>query len=219
MKINKYGNVFIAPSLIISIVLFLLNSKLSIFFGTIFLLITGFIISFFRDPERVMPNLKKNDVLSPADGIVTSIQKILHEDQNYWKISIFLSIFDVHINRIPISGKIIKKTHKLGRFLDARTIESSDLNESLTIVIKTENNHKIFVKQIAGLLARRIICEVNENDTVEIGNRYGIIKFSSRVDLLLPANFDLLVKLGQTVIGSETIIAELKETQGNDNIK
>ena len=169
------------------------------------LIILIFTCYFFRDPERVVP-LGDDILISPADGLITNISETKDGKKKYTKVSIFLSVFNVHIQRIPISGEIVKIDYFEGKFINATLDKASEENERLKLTIKSKAN-LIHVTQIAGLIARRIICNVKLKDNTNQGDRYGIIKFGSRVDIEFPDNFDLLVSVGQQCIGGETIIA------------
>ena len=170
------------------------------------LILLIFTFYFFRDPERVVPI--GNDILvSPADGLITNITEIKEGKKLYTKVSIFLSIFNVHIQRLRISGEVTKVDYIEGKFINATLDKASDENERLKITIKNGNN-LIYVTQIAGLIARRIVNYVKPNENINQGERYGIIKFGSRVDIEFPNNFKLLVNEGQQCIGGETIIAQ-----------
>ena len=170
------------------------------------LIILIFTCYFFRDPERVVP-LGDDILISPADGLITNISETKDGKKKYTKVSIFLSVFNVHIQRIPISGEIVKIDYFEGKFINATLDKASEENERLKLTIKSKAN-LIHVTQIAGLIARRIICNVKLKDNTNQGDRYGIIKFGSRVDIEFPDNFDLLVSVGQQCIGGETIIAQ-----------
>lgn len=170
------------------------------------LIILIFTCYFFRDPERVVP-LGEDILISPADGLITNISETKDGKKKYTKVSIFLSVFNVHIQRIPISGEIVKIDYFEGKFINATLDKASEENERLKLTIKSKAN-LIHVTQIAGLIARRIICNVKLKDKTNQGDRYGIIKFGSRVDIEFPDNFDLLVSVGQQCIGGETIIAQ-----------
>jgi len=169
----------------------------------IFLIFTFY---FFRDPERVVP-IGDDILVSPADGLITNITEIKEGKKPYTKVSIFLSIFNVHIQRLPISGEVTKVDYIEGKFINATLDKASDENERLKITLKNGNN-LIYVTQIAGLIARRIVNYVKPNENINQGDRYGIIKFGSRVDIEFPNNFKLLVNEGQQCIGGETIIAQ-----------
>ena len=175
-----------------------------LFILSIILLI--FTFYFFRDPERVVP-IGDDILVSPADGLITNITEIKEGKKTYIKVSIFLSIFNVHIQRLPISGEVTKVDYIEGKFINATLDKASDENERLKITIKNGNN-LIYVTQIAGLIARRIVNYVKPNENINQGERYGIIKFGSRVDIEFPNNFKLLVNEGQQCIGGETIIAQ-----------
>ena len=174
------------------------------------LIILIFTCYFFRDPDRIVP-LGDDILISPADGLITNISETKDGKKKYTKVSIFLSVFNVHIQRIPISGEIVKIDYFEGKFINATLDKASEENERLKLTIKSKAN-LIHVTQIAGLIARRIICNVKLKDNTNQGDRYGIIKFGSRVDIEFPDNFDLLVSVGQQCIGGETIIAQENKT-------
>lgn len=170
-----------------------------------------FVAFFFRDPQRIVPSGDRL-VVSPADGKVVVVTKI-HEkdylDQPVCQISIFLSIFNVHVNRVPVGGKVEIIKYNLGKFHIAAVTKASLENEQTSMVIDNGNT-KILVKQIAGFIARRIICYVKPGDVIKKGERYGLICFGSRVDIFLPENSEIKVKLGDHVKGAKDIIAILK---------
>ena len=175
-------------------------------FGWLF---SFFIVYFFRDPERSIPN-DENVILSPGYGKVVQITEV---DENTYlqskarQVSIFLSVFDVHINRIPISGKVGYFSYIKGKFLQAFRPEASIVNEQTIIGIEN-HNCKILFKQIAGILARRIVCNIREGFAVERGKRFGMIKFGSRVDVLMPLDVEIMVTKNQKVKGGETVIGK-----------
>ena len=173
------------------------------------LLLTAGVALFFRDPERIIPQTR-GTIVSPADG---RVMEIVAEDPQTRRISIFLSVLDVHINRAPYGGTVRTVVYTPGKFLAAYRPEASHLNEANTVTI--EDHGKTFiVKQIAGVLARRIVCRVRPGDVLEKGQRYGLIRFGSRTDLLLPAAAEVVVQVGDVVRGGETILAFLKEPLG-----
>ena len=191
------------------IILFLLVVFFYFIYKPLFILsliLLIFTFYFFRDPERVVP-IGDDILISPADGLITNITETKEGKKTYIKVSIFLSIFNVHIQRLPISGEVTKVDYIEGKFINATLDKASDENERLKITIKNGNN-LIYVTQIAGLIARRIINYVKPNENINQGERYGIIKFGSRVDIEFPNNFKLLVNEGQQCIGGETIIAQ-----------
>lgn len=172
---------------------------------------------FFRDPTRVVPS-NKNLIVSPADGIISKIKEVNsplsgenEKEKKFILISIFLSILDVHVNRIPISGTVKEIHYKKGRFISAMNNRSSNENEKQVIVIEHEKEKRIIIEQIAGLIARRIICNLKVFQDVKAGERFGIIKFGSRVNIYVPSDIEIKVSKGQTVIGGETIIANLNK--------
>ena len=191
------------------IILFLLVVFFYFIYKPLFILsliLLIFTFYFFRDPERVVP-IGDDILVSPADGLITNITEIKEGKKTYIKVSIFLSIFNVHIQRLPITGEVTKVDYIEGKFINATLDKASDENERLKITIKNGNN-LIYVTQIAGLIARRIVNYVKPNENINQGERYGIIKFGSRVDIEFPNNFKLLVNEGQQCIGGETIIAQ-----------
>jgi len=191
------------------IILFLLVVFFYFIYKPLFIISLIFLIFtfyFFRDPERVVP-IGDDILVSPADGLISNITEIKEGKKPYTKVSIFLSIFNVHIQRLPISGEVTKVDYIEGKFINATLDKASDENERLKITIKN-GNKLIYVTQIAGLIARRIVNYVKPNENINQGDRYGIIKFGSRVDIEFPNNFKLLVNEGQQCIGGETIIAQ-----------
>jgi|TARA_X000000950_G_scaffold92670_1_gene116664 phosphatidylserine decarboxylase len=205
----------ISAALIILFLLVIFFYFISKTLFVVFLIILIFTCYFFRDPERVVP-LGDDILTSPADGLITNISEIKIGNKKYTKVSVFLSVFNVHIQRIPISGEITKVDYFEGKFINATLDKASEENERLKLTIKSKNN-LIHVTQIAGLIARRIICNVKPKDKINQGDRYGIIKFGSRVDIEFPENFDLLVSVGQQCIGGETIIAQENKNSKSKN--
>ncbi len=181
----------------------------------IFLILLIFTFFFFRDPERVVP-LGDDILVSPADGLITNISERKEGKKSYTKVSIFLSVFNVHIQRLPVSGQITKIDYIEGKFINATLDKASEENERLRLTLKSGSN-VIYITQIAGLIARRIICYLKTNERVNQGDRYGIIKFGSRVDIEFPNYYNLMVSVGQQCIGGETIIA--RDFKNNKNIQ
>jgi phosphatidylserine decarboxylase len=173
------------------------------------LVLTVGVALFFRDPERSIPQTPET-IVSPADG---RVMEIVPENAQTQRISIFLSLWDVHINRAPYGGVVQSVVYTPGAFLAAYRQEASLVNEANTVTI-AEHGREFIVKQIAGVLARRIVCRVRPGDTLEKGQRYGLIRFGSRTDLLLPATAEIAVQVGDVVRGGETILAFLKEPPG-----
>lgn len=170
-------------------------------------LLALFFLWFFRDPQRIIPH-DPGLIVSPGDGLVTEIAKIDTPDGPRQRISIFLSVFDVHVNRSPISGTLRQVLYQKGKYLNAMNPASADQNEQ-NIVIVAEDGVEVVFKQIAGLLARRIVFNYKVGDRVERGSRVGLIKFGSRVNVVLPANVRVRVAKGQRVKGGSSILAEI----------
>ena len=201
--IAKEGFPFVLGALAVFLVLVIFPVKLIIFIVGLF---CAFCIWFFRDPERSIPPFK--DVLvSPADGKVIEVFQSEHNGQAVTKISIFMNVFNVHVNRMPITGKILSVKHVEGKFLPADRPDASYENEQNVIEIESEYGN-ITVKQIAGLIARRTVCYAKEGETLPIGDRLGIIKFSSRLEVFVPKGFDISLKNGDIVKAGESVLAK-----------
>ena len=206
IPLAKDGFIFILPLLIITVLMFLISFYwATAIFGLGFLFVTWF----FRDPERRIPN-EPNVIVSPADGKIT---EIVTENEPIngklcKRVTIFLSVFNVHVNRVPIEGTIEDIRYNPGKFLAAFNPKASMDNEQNLILINNGRTH-IFVKQIAGLIARRIVCWPKKGDYYASGQRYGLIRFGSRVDILLPENTKLSVACGDKVSGGKSIIGYL----------
>jgi|TARA_B110000259_G_C14034445_1_gene408576 phosphatidylserine decarboxylase len=215
-KVHPEGIKFILIFALVTVIL----SMLSSFLGAIALILTIWCIYFFRDPERFTPS-GDNLVISPADGIVSEISKDqnppkdldLDKKQKWQKISIFLNVFNVHVNRVPISGKITNVEYKEGKFLNANLKEASTHNEQNVAVVKTKNDQEVIFVQVAGLIARRIVSNLEEDQEVTSGDRYGIIRFGSRADIYLPEKTKIKVLEGQIMVGGETVLAELSNAK------
>ena len=171
-------------------------------------LLAAFFLWFFRDPERTIPT-GPGLIVSPGDGLVTETAAIATPDGPRQRISIFLSVFDVHVNRSPIAGVLTGVRYQKGQYLNAMNPASADRNEQNIAMVRGEDGVEITFKQIAGLLARRIVFKLREGDTVERGQRVGLIKFGSRVNVLLPAQAELRVRVGQRVKGGESVLATM----------
>jgi phosphatidylserine decarboxylase len=199
---------FILPLAAVTVLCFVFGWKNT---GYVSLALTLFVLFFFRDPERVVPE-GKGVVVSPADGKVIVIKDIYEPDylkQEVKQISIFLSVFNVHVNRAPIGGSIETVKYNPGKFLVASVDKASLDNEQMGMVI-FDGKNKVLVKQIAGLIARRIVCYAKPGDSIKTGERYGLIRFGSRVDLFLPKNTELMVKVGDRIKGSRDVIGVMK---------
>ena len=204
--IAKEGWLFLAIAFFASALLTYIQNPLS----WIAWIVTLFILQFFRDPLRTKLS-KKNVILSAADGKVIAIEKMTnpYTNKSSVKVSVFMNVFNVHSNKCPVDGKILEKYYYPGKFLNAALSKASLENERCAITIQTKEKKIITCVQIAGLIARRILCYKDKGDEVKAGERYGFIKFGSRVDLYLPTNASIKVNLGQTVKNTETIIAEI----------
>jgi phosphatidylserine decarboxylase len=176
-----------------------------------FSLLTVFVISFFRDPERSIPAGDKA-ILSPADGKIIRLESCTEErflKGPAIKVSIFMSVFNVHVNRIPLSGRIAEVAYRPGKFVSANLDKASAANEQNALLLEAAGGTKLLFVQIAGLIARRIVCWVRKGDPVERGRRFGMIRFGSRMDVYLPPNVQIQARLGQKVYGGQTILGYL----------
>lgn len=204
----KEGIPFVLATLMIAAVfafLYFWIGGITFLIGIIlFILLTAFMAYFFRDPQRNIPN-EANIIVSAADGRVTRVE----ERDNGKFVSVFLSPLDVHINRAPIAGRITKVDYIKGKKNPATSDEASLINERNALTIEGEKM-TVICTQIAGIVARRIVCWSKTGDNLELGEKFGLIKFSSRTDLLMPSEVEVLVKVGERVVGGETIIAKLK---------
>lgn len=217
--IAKEGHIFILIAVVLAFFLFLVNIVL----GVIGILPVVFCIYFFRDPQR--NTIVDNDlIIAPADGKIIKIEKVkLHEeldindDKEYQKISIFMNVFNVHVNRMPISGTITQTSYFPGEFFNASLDKASLENERNAFIIEN-NKEKIVCIQIAGLIARRIVPYAMEGDVLKAGDKIGLIRFGSRVDLYLPPSFNLLVTLDQITTAGETLIAHRNIKLNSDDV-
>ncbi|MAV87508.1 MAG: phosphatidylserine decarboxylase family protein [Rhodospirillaceae bacterium] len=214
--INRAGWPFIAIFIIITIILAYISETL----GWIGIVLTAWCMYFFRDPSRVTPN-RDGLVVSPADGTIQIIEEaqpppeLEMGGETYTKIAIFMNVFNVHVNRIPLSGTIKKLVYHPGKFFNASLDKASILNERQSVQIDFGKTRSLVLVQIAGLIARRIKCELNEEQQVITGERFGLIRFGSRVDLYIPKKIPIFVSVGQSTIAGETIIADLKSREKN----
>ena len=206
-KIHKEGYKFLAISILATFVVLLFSN----FFGSILILITVWVYYFFRDPERYSINDDKF-LVSPADGLITDISErsgpveLRLENTTYTRVSIFMNVFNCHVNRTPISGKVEEIYYKPGKFLNASLDKASEENERNYFKIKTSSGEEIIIVQIAGLIARRIVCQVEQDQELKQGERIGMIRFGSRVDIYFK-NKNILAKQGQNVVAGESLIA------------
>ncbi len=206
--VAKEGYPFIGFAAFITLVL----AALGCITGTIcFLLVTAFTLFFFRDPERFVP-YDDDALVSPADGKIITIEEVddaRFTEQRVKKISVFMNVFNVHVNRMPFTGTVEKIIHRPGKFYSADSTKAELENEYCAAVITTEKGKRLAFVQIAGLIARRIVCWLEPGDTLAKGKRFGLIRFGSRVDLYLPEDAEICVKKGDKVRAGETILARI----------
>jgi phosphatidylserine decarboxylase len=206
--IHTEGYKFLLISVIVTLVLLAFSG----FLGTLGILLTVWVYYFFRDPERIVIE-DENYLVSPADGEVIKVEEVDGpkevglENQKFKKISIFMNVFDCHVNRTPCSGTVEEILYKPGKFLNASFDKASEDNERNYYKIKDNSGNNIIVVQIAGLIARRIVCETNNGQALSQGERIGMIRFGSRADVYYE-NYDPLVKVGQKTISGETLLAK-----------
>ena len=206
-KLHTEGYRFLAIAAIITFILLLISN----FLGLLSFILTIWIYYFFRDPDR-FPINDQNYLLSPADGVISQIiqtngpNELGLENKKFTRVSIFMNAFNCHVNRVPFSGKITKIFYKSGKFLNASLDKASEDNERNYVKMKNNNGDELILVQVAGLIARRIVCEVKENDEIKQGNKFGIIRFGSRVDLYFES-YKILVRENQKTISGETLIA------------
>ena len=219
VPIHPQGMPFIGAFALATLIRFWLWSPL----GWIGAILTAWCAYFFRDPPRVTP-VREGIVVSPADGRVSLIAKAVPPrelelgERPLPRISVFMSVFDCHVNRAPAAGRIERIVYRAGKFLNADLDKASEDNERNGLVIVTQNG-RVGVVQIAGLVARRILCFVREGETIGAGDRFGLIRFGSRLDIYLPDGARALVAEGQTAIAGETVIADLKGAEGPRSFK
>ena len=208
-KIHTEGYKFLAIAILITIFLYFFSG----FLGLVSLVLTIWVYYFFRDPERVSIN-DDNYLVSPADGSVVQVQEtsgpkeLNLESKKFTKVSIFMNVFDCHVNRIPCDGKISEIIYKPGKFLNASLDKASEDNERNYYKITNNKGQDIIVVQIAGLIARRIVCETSKDQDLKQGDRIGMIRFGSRVDVYFE-NYTSLVKINQKTVAGETLLAKI----------
>jgi phosphatidylserine decarboxylase len=208
IPIAKEGYPFIAFSAFVTLIIAVLGHNLLALSA---LAITTFVFCFFRDPERIGP-ISEDAVVSPADGKVILIEKIIDDQYllgQVYKISIFMNVFNVHVNRVPVSGTVEKILYTPGKFYSADSDRAAMHNEHCATLLRSVSGHRLAFVQVAGLIARRIVCWLEADDQVRRGQRFGLIRFGSRVDLYIPAQTQLEIKVGQKVRGGETILGYL----------
>jgi phosphatidylserine decarboxylase len=214
VPIHRAGWPFIGIGAIVTLALFVFYPPLA----WIAVLITVFIVYFFRDPPRYVP-VREGLAVSPADGLVTAVDLVPPPaeldmgGEPVTRISVFLSVFDVHINRVPCDGTIAALTYHHGKFVNAALDKASEENERQLVRLTLEDGRQVAFVQIAGLIARRIICNLEVGQTVRAGEQFGLIRFGSRTDLYLPAGVASLVSKGQRMVGGETVMADFNSSE------
>ena len=208
--LHREGYRMLAIAVIITMLLILINKIL----GVIGFVLTVWVYYFFRDPERYPIN-DDAFLVSPADGVVSLIvnvrgpKELNMENKEYQRVSVFMNVFNCHVNRVPVTGKIDEIFYKPGKFIDASLDKASDDNERNLIKYSNNSGKTFAIVQIAGLIARRIVCEIKEGQNLNQGDRIGIIRFGSRVDLYFDNDYKLLAKQGQTVVAGESLLAKI----------
>ena len=210
VPINRAGYPFIAIFAVVTALLFMLWDPA----GLVGVVLTAWCVYFFRDPDRTTPDAE-NLVICPADGVVQSVVQAVPPPElelgtePMTRVAVFMNVFNVHVNRVPMSGVITAKHYRPGKFFNASLDKASEFNERMSLKVKTGKGVEIAFVQIAGLVARRILCYVDVGRAVEAGERFGLIRFGSRVDIFLPNGVQPLVIEGQTTIAGETVIADI----------
>ena len=208
-KLHKEGYRFVAIATVVTFIFLMIST----FLGFIGLILTVWVYYFFRDPEKYSID-DESYLISPADGIISKIEKIDGpielglENKKFTRISIFMNVFNCHVNRVPCSGIIKKIFYKPGKFFNASLSKASEENERNFVLLNNTNGDKLILVQIAGLIARRIVCEIDENQKIKQADKFGIIRFGSRVDLYFD-NYKTMVRVGQKMIGGETIMGKI----------
>lgn len=213
--LHREGYRFVAAFGLAALILYMLWEPL----GLIGAVLTVWCYYFFRDPDRVTP-VGDDLVISPADGVVSLItpaappEGLGLDPTPVTRVSIFMNVFDCHVNRAPLGGRVTAVVYHPGKFLNAELDKASEHNERNSLAIETPSGAPLAVVQIAGLVARRIVCDVAPGDTLQAGERFGMIRFGSRLDVYLPAGVDPLVCVGQRAVAGETVLAQLGSTTG-----
>jgi len=214
INVRPEGYLFIVIFVVVAIGFFSVAQWL----GFIGIILVGWCIYFFRDPDRVTP-IEDGLIISPADGVIQMVGDAAPPPEldmggvPMRRVSIFMNVFDCHVNRIPIDGEIVKNSYRPGKFLNASLDKASEDNERRSLVIRTEKGVKVVFVQIAGLVARRIVCWVDEGQFLRAGERYGMIRFGSRIDVYLPKGTRLTAIPGQRAVAGETPIAQLGNSE------
>jgi phosphatidylserine decarboxylase len=211
---HREGWRFVPIFAAVTVVLFLIWQPL----GWVGLGLTAWCYYFFRDPKRVTPT-REGLIISPADGVISLIEPAVPPEElgmgpePMMRVSVFMNVFNCHVNRVPVSGEITKIAYRAGKFLNASLDKASADNERNALVVKMEDGRTLAVVQIAGLVARRIVCEVPEGARLQAGERFGMIRFGSRLDVYLPEGVAPMVCLGQTMVAGETVLADMTASE------
>tara|TARA_B100001939_G_scaffold347733_1_gene370344 strand:- start:7817 stop:8512 length:696 start_codon:yes stop_codon:yes gene_type:complete len=217
VPLHREGYKFVGAFAVATILLYLMEVP---FLPPLGVILTLWCAYFFRDPDRVTPT-KEGLIISPADGVVQSVgpavppAELEMGDEERVRISIFMNVFDVHVNRIPADGQIVRQVYTPGKYLNAALDKASEENERHAILMKNASGKEIAFVQIAGLVARRILCWVEDGQTVKAGERFGLIRFGSRVDIYLPKGVSSLVCVGQRAVAGETVLGNEKSREGD----
>ncbi len=208
MRLAREGYPFVAASVLIAVVVHFIIGGVA---ASPFWLVVLFVMQFFRDPRREIPT-QENLIVSPADGKVVAVDRATNPitSEENWRVAIFLNVFSVHATRSPCSGEITLKKYQSGKFLNASLDKSSEENERNTVVIQSKDSKQVTCVQIAGLIARRILCYVEAGDKIERGEKYGFIRFGSRVELFLPSNCEINIAVGDKIKGGCDVIGSFK---------
>jgi phosphatidylserine decarboxylase len=214
VPVAREGYPFIAAFAVLTLLLYAVWEPL----GFVGLVLTMWCIYFFRNPDRVTPS-REGLVITPADGVVQMIvdapppKRLDMGDEPMCRVSVFMNVFDCHVNRIPVDGKVSKLAYVPGKFVNAAFDKASEENERQLVAVEMKDGRKVAFVQIAGLVARRIICYLQEDQAVQAGERFGLIRFGSRVDVYLPKGVNPLVTVGQRAVAGETVIADLNSAE------
>lgn len=213
--VHREGHLFIGVFAAVTLVLFLVWQPL----GWVGVVLTVWCYYFFRDPARVTPQ-RAGLLVSPADGVISLIEPAVPPVElemgpaPMMRVSVFMNVFDCHVNRMPVAGTVTAVSYRPGKFFNAALDKASEDNERNSVALQMADGRKIAVVQIAGLVARRIVCDVKPGAVLETGERFGMIRFGSRLDVYLPEGVHPLVSLGQTMVSGETVIADLQSHEG-----
>ncbi|MDG1997073.1 MAG: phosphatidylserine decarboxylase [Emcibacteraceae bacterium] len=212
VPIHREGHKFIGIFAVVTFLFFLMDLDFLVFVGVI---LTIWCAYFFRDPERITPQ-KEGLIIAPADGVVQTVKSSVPPaelemgEETCTRVTIFMNVFDVHVNRVPVDGKILRQAYTPGKYLNASLEKACEDNERHALLMETPSGNQVGFVQIAGLVARRILCWAEDGKEMKAGERFGLIRFGSRVDVYLPKGVNAIVSVGQTAIAGETVLASEK---------